>query len=119
MTSRETYLPLNCSKLFAEGIWIFDGPVIRMDLGPFKVPFPTRMTVVRLSDGALWVHSPIAPDEDLFAAVDALGPVRHLVAPNSIHYWYMTDPRRSDREFRGGEALQSLHALHAETGGRS
>jgi hypothetical protein len=91
MESMETYSPLNCPKPFAEGIWIFDGPVIHMDLGPFKVPFPTRMTVVRLADGALWVHSPIAPDEGLFAAIDALGPVRHLIAPNSIHYWYMAD----------------------------
>ena len=91
MELKETYSPLNCPKPFAEGIWIFDGPVIRMDLGPFKVPFPTRMTVVRLADGTLWVHSPIAPDEGLFAAVDALGPVRRLVAPNSIHYWYMAD----------------------------
>jgi hypothetical protein len=91
MESRETYSPLNSPKPFANGIWIIDGPLIRMDLGPFKVPFPTRMTVVRLADGTLWVHSPVAPDESLFAVIDALGPVRHLIAPNSIHYWYMAD----------------------------
>lgn len=87
----EPYAPLNVPKPFGEGVWIVDGPEIRMDLGPFKVPFPTRMVVVRLADGALWVHSPIAPDDALFAAVDALGDVRHLIAPNSIHYWYMAD----------------------------
>ncbi|CDO38188.1 DUF4336 domain-containing protein [Novosphingobium sp. KN65.2] len=91
MDPKETYSPLNCPKPVAEGIWIFDGPMIRMDLGPFKIPFPTRMTVVRLGDGTLWIHSPIAPDEDLFSAVDALGSVRHVIAPNSIHYWYMAD----------------------------
>lgn len=50
------------------------------------MPFSTRMTLVRLRDGGLWCHSPIAPDAGLFAAVDALGPVRHLVSPNLLHY---------------------------------
>src|SRR5690348_12878440 len=54
-----------------------------------SAPFPTRMTVVRLPDGGLWCHSPIAPDTALFEAVDALGPVRHLVSPNKIHYTYI------------------------------
>lgn len=85
------YEPLNVPKPFGENVWIVNGPEIRMDYGPIKLPFPTRMTVVRLADGSLWVHSPIAPDEQMFAAVDALGEVRHIVAPNSIHYWYMVD----------------------------
>ncbi len=91
MGAYEPYAPLNVPKPFADGVWLVDGPEIRMDYGPLKLPFPTRMVIVRLADGGLWVHSPIAPDEALFAAVDALGPVRHLVAPNSIHYWFMAD----------------------------
>lgn len=85
------YDPLNTPKPFAERVWIVDGPEIRMDVGPFKAPFPTRMTVVRLLSGDLWIHSPIAPDPALFERIEALGPVRHLIAPNSLHYWYMTD----------------------------
>jgi hypothetical protein len=46
----------------------------------------TRMTVVRLDGGDLWVHSPIALAPELRAAVDALGPVRHIVAPNLYHH---------------------------------
>lgn len=72
-------------------MWIVDGPEIRMDYGLATLPFPTRMVVVRLTSGHLWLHSPIAPDNALFDAIDALGEVRHLVAPNSIHYWYMAD----------------------------
>ncbi len=53
---------------------------------PGGVVIPSRMTVVRLPDGALWVHSPIPGSPTLFAAVDALGPVRHLVAPNLMHH---------------------------------
>jgi hypothetical protein len=61
---------------------VVDGDVISF----YGLPFPTRMTVVRLSNGAIWVHSPIQPDPGLLKAVAALGPVRHLVAPNWIHY---------------------------------
>ena len=91
MSAFEPYAPLNVPKPFAENVWIVDGPEIRMDYGPTSMPFPTRMTVVRLASDELWVHSPIAPDPALFERVEALGPVRHLVAPNSLHYWYMAD----------------------------
>src|SRR3546814_1428787 len=75
MSSFIPYAPLNVPKPFGERIWIIDGPEIRMDYGPASIPFPTRMTVVRLAGGRLWVHSPIAPDTVLFEAIDALGDV--------------------------------------------
>lgn len=92
MTAFEPYDPLNIPKPFGDGIWIIDGPEIAMDfpLG-LKVHFPTRMVIVQLADGRLWVHSPIAPDDGLVEAVRALGDVAVLVAPNSIHYWYMPE----------------------------
>jgi hypothetical protein len=49
---------------------------------------PARMFVVRLADG-LWIHSPIKLDDALAAEIDALGPVRHLVAPNCLHHLHM------------------------------
>jgi hypothetical protein len=85
------YAPLNVLKPVAENVWIADGPQIRMDYLGVKLPFPTRMTVVRLADGTLFVHSPVAPDPALMAAVAALGPLAHLIAPNSLHYWYVPD----------------------------
>ncbi|WP_079638272.1 DUF4336 domain-containing protein [Sphingopyxis flava] len=91
MESFTPYAPLNVPKPFGEAIWTVDGPEIRMDYAFGSIPFPTRMTVVRLADGGLWLHSPIEPDDALFAAVDLLGPVTWLVAPNSIHYWYVAD----------------------------
>ena len=53
------------------------------------MPFPTRMTVVRLASGGLWLHSPTQISDGLRAELDALGPVRHLVSPNRIHYSHM------------------------------
>ncbi len=79
------YEPINRPKPAADGVWIVDGPAIRF----MGLPFPTRMTLVRLEDGALFVHSPIALDEGLKARIDALGRVAHLVAPNPIHYWWV------------------------------
>jgi len=54
----------------------------------FGLHLGTRMTVVRLRDGTLLVHSPIALTPRLKAEVDAIGPVRHIVAPNCYHHLY-------------------------------
>jgi hypothetical protein len=88
------YTPLNMLKPIAASIWIVDGPIVHMAALGMRTPFPTRMTVVRLADGGLWCHSPIAPDEALFAAIDALGPVRHLVSPNLLHYAHIAAWKR-------------------------
>ncbi|MBR9762409.1 MAG: DUF4336 domain-containing protein [Rhodobacteraceae bacterium] len=84
------YEPLNVPKPFGPDIWIVDGPHIRF----FGLPFSTRMTLVRLPSGDLWVHSPTRPAPGLFETVEALGPVAHLVAPNAIHYAALPDWQR-------------------------
>lgn len=53
----------------------------------------TRMTVVRLGDGALWLHSPVRLDAATRAALDALGPVRAVVAPSKVHHFFVGDYR--------------------------
>lgn len=93
------YAPLLTPKPLAPDLWIVDGPEIVMNLGGLSVPFPTRMTIVRLQ-GGLWLHSPIAPDDALIERVEALGAVRWLIAPNSIHYWWIADWKARFREAR-------------------
>ena len=83
------YAPLQCLKPFADEVWIVDGPEIGMQYFGLTLPFPTRMTVVRLPDRKLWVHSPITWNYDLGAAIDQLGTVHYLVAPNTLHYSYL------------------------------
>lgn len=81
----ETYKPIQVLKPVAKDIWIVDGPLIK-----FKgVSFPTRMTIVRLSSGALFIHSPVALTQYLKEEVEKLGEVKHLVSPNRIHYWWI------------------------------
>jgi hypothetical protein len=43
------------------------------------------MTVLRLHDGSLLVHSPLPLTAERRAAVEALGPVAHLYAPSRYH----------------------------------
>ena len=50
-----------------------------------------KMAVVRLGDGSLWVHAPVALDAATRTAVDALGPVRHIVTPNTEHLKWARD----------------------------
>ena len=49
----------------------------------------TRMTVAKLSDGSLWIHSPIAWNTDVAAFIQHLGGrVSAIIAPNKYHcFW--------------------------------
>lgn len=75
-----------------ENLWTADGPVVTAALG-FR--YPTRMAVLRLGDGGLALWSPIAPSPELQAAVMALGPVRFLMAPNTLHHVFIGDWQRA------------------------
>lgn len=48
-----------------------------------------RATFIRLSNGDVLVHSPSPIDEDLAAQVHEIGPLAHIVAPGSYHYFYV------------------------------
>jgi hypothetical protein len=82
------YEPINVCKLVAPNIRIVDGPFEYLTVGGVKLPLPftTRMTVVRLSNGDLFLHSPIKFDGRLANELLGLGAVRHLVSPNQFHY---------------------------------
>lgn len=67
----------------AQDIWLARHP-----LSFYGFPMVTCMTVVRLGNGDLWVHSPIPLSKPLLRNLEALGPVRHIVAPNRLHHLY-------------------------------
>lgn len=74
---------------FGSELWLFDGPEVTGAAG-FK--FPTRMAVIRLpDDGGLWVWSPVALTTEIRKSIEALGPVRHLIAPNSLHHTFLAE----------------------------
>lgn len=90
-----TYYPINVLKAVDGNVWIVDGPIIRVRIAGFGVPFPTRMTVVRIGHGDLFVHSPTALTAELKAQVKALGTVRYLIGPSWLHYWWIPEWRRA------------------------
>jgi hypothetical protein len=77
---------------FGPEIWIGSGPILKAG-GGFH--YPTRMAVIRLSGGGLFVWSPVALSDELRAAVGGLGDVQCLIAPNSLHHSFLGEWRRA------------------------
>ena len=86
-SSSISYLPLDTPKQIAPDVYIVDSTMP----GLVGKILPVRMTVVRLPDGALLLHSPTQYSQGLAAALTRLGPIRHLVAPNIAH-WTLLHP---------------------------
>ena len=53
--------------------------------------FPHVMTVIRLPDGSLLLHSPCRYTPELADAVEKIGTVAHIVAPNWFHDLYLRE----------------------------
>ncbi|HEX7689926.1 MAG TPA: DUF4336 domain-containing protein [Burkholderiaceae bacterium] len=71
---------------FGPSLFIANGPPVSF----YGFPYPTRMAVVQLASGALWVWSPVALTDELAAEVAALGPVRYIVSPNRLHHLFLS-----------------------------
>lgn len=75
-----------------DGIWVVERP-----FKLFGAEFGNRMTVIRLADDKLLLHSPVSLDPQLRQEVEALGQVEYLLTPNSfrglhIGQWSATYP---------------------------
>ncbi|HUB48309.1 MAG TPA: DUF4336 domain-containing protein [Acetobacteraceae bacterium] len=69
------------------GIWMADGPVASFH----GFPYPTRAAVIRLSQGGLFIWSPVALSSMLRGSIDLLGPVHCLVSPNALHHLFLAE----------------------------
>ncbi|WP_041535941.1 DUF4336 domain-containing protein [Parvibaculum lavamentivorans] len=79
-------------KPFGDDIWIADS-ADTVEVAGFR--YPTRMAIVKLADGGLFIWSPMSLTGELRAEVEALGPVRHIVAPNSLHHLSLPEWREA------------------------
>jgi hypothetical protein len=70
-------------RRLAQDLWVVERPqrFYGLEVG-------TRMTVIRLADGSLLLHSPVVLDAELRRELDAIGRVRFAVAPNRVHHLY-------------------------------
>src|SRR5436309_6649868 len=75
----------------ADGLWALERRVVVV-LG---LTLPCRSTLIRLKSGGLLVHSPPPLDDIARAALDTLGPVTAIVAPNSFHHTYVPHHARA------------------------
>lgn len=82
------YEPINVYKPIAPDVGIVDGPFEYLTVGGVRLPLPftTRMTIVRLSNDDLFLHSPIKFNVALASELQRMGTIRHLVSPNQFHY---------------------------------
>jgi hypothetical protein len=71
---------------FADELWIATqrGKFLYVETG-------SRMAVVRLSGGGLFVYAPIALRGEMRASLETLGPVRAVVAPSLFHHLYVRE----------------------------
>jgi hypothetical protein len=72
-------------------VWLAERPFFPTLPGMTSTDVGGKMAVVRLADGGLWVHSPVALDEPLRLALAELGPVKHIVTPNTEHQKWAPD----------------------------
>jgi hypothetical protein len=67
-------------------LWVIDGDWQNTSLR-------RRMTIIRLEDGSLWLHSPIALQGSARSWLESLGSITWIIAPNSFHGsdlgWYL------------------------------
>jgi hypothetical protein len=91
----------------APDLWVTERPFryLGFEIG-------ARTSVIRLSDGALFIHSPSRLDADLRRELDAKGPVRFVVAPNRFHHLFVADYQRAypDAEFYCAPGLEAKRA---------
>ena len=66
---------------FAEGVWLSTAPVRFLGM-----QLTATMTVLRLGDESLLLHSPVEMTPERRDAVEALGRVAHLYSPNLFHH---------------------------------
>ena len=86
----QTYPPLNTLKPVADDVWVVDGRLIEFGPWPFRMPFATRMTVIRIGC-KLFIHSPTPLAEGLKVEVAAIGEPSWLIGPNRLHYWWIPE----------------------------
>jgi hypothetical protein len=91
--AQATYPPLNTLKPVARDVWIVCGPTIGFGFPWPRMALPTRMTVIRLEDRGLFIHSPTPLTPALTRDIEGIGAPRWLIGPNRLHYWWIPEWR--------------------------
>lgn len=68
-------------------IWVTEGA----EVGFMGLRLGTRSTIIRLSSGGVWIHSPVQFSRALAEDIERIGPVEYLVAPNIYHHLFLKE----------------------------
>lgn len=93
---------------FAQDVWIFRRPfrLVGVSIG-------LTMTVIRLANGELFVHSPVRLTDEIKKRLESLGRVRFVIAPSTLHHLFIRDYGPAFPEAKL-YALPSLKAKRAD-----
>jgi hypothetical protein len=78
---------------FTDDVWLTNEPVRIVGM-----KLTATMTVIRLPDSGLLLHSPVAMTKQRRGFVESLGTVTHLYAPNTFHHLWIGDWAREFRD---------------------
>ena len=67
-------------------IYIVDYPIRFGGMDIFS-----RMTIVKLQENKLWVHSPCKFDAELRSEIDRIGDVTYIIAPGNFHHLFVPE----------------------------
>ena len=67
-------------KEFADNLWVAEDE--KFTVGGLQIG--SRMTIIRLNDGNLFVHSRIALSKTIKGSIDSIGKLKFIIAP--IYY---------------------------------
>jgi hypothetical protein len=70
-----------------ENIWTYEGNTVNFH----GFPYSTRMTVIKLRNSHLWIHSPGKLNQVLKEQLSGLGTVKYLIAPNKLHHLFLPE----------------------------
>ncbi|MCI0455135.1 MAG: DUF4336 domain-containing protein [Candidatus Dadabacteria bacterium] len=70
---------------FAQNLWVAEDE--KFSVGGLQIG--SRMTIIRLNDGDLFVHSPIALLKIIKDSIDSIGKPKFIIAPNTMHHTFL------------------------------
>ncbi len=72
-------------KEFAENLWVVEDE--KFSVGVLQIG--SRMTIIRLKVGELFVHSPIALSKTIKDSIDSIGRPKFIIEPNTMHHLFL------------------------------
>ena len=73
-------------KLLQDGLY-----VVEQSFALYGAELGIRMTIVRIGEHDLWVHSPVRFGDNLAAQIATLGAVRSIVSPSKMHRLFLPE----------------------------